>query len=489
MKAELTGQCFIGGQWQAGDLSVFGPENPGIEQTGWQGVGASSELVASAVVSARAAFNDWSLKHFKERETLCLAFAELIAARSAELAELIHIETGKPRWESKTEAATVVAKVATSIEAYQQRTGTSATAASEQTTILTHRPQGVLAVLGPYNFPAHLPNGHIVPALLAGNTIVFKPSERTPAVAEFMVRCWQDVGLPNGVLNLLQGGGETGQSLAQNDDLDGLLFTGSSHTGAALHKAFGGQPRKMLALEMGGNNPLVVEQVDSSAAAVFTILQSAFISAGQRCTCARRLILLDNEQNRELLARLVTATGELKVGFDDDCFYGPVISEAAAQGLLSAQDRLVSLGAKPLLKAERLHQHKPLLSPAIIDVTGVENLPDEEYFGPLLQVHWVEDIHHALKVANDTRFGLSAGLLSDNKAVWELFYSRINAGIVNWNKPITGASGKNPFGGTGASGNHRPSGFFAADYCANPVASVVTESLQMPTQLLPGVTV
>ena len=390
-------------------------------------------------------------------------------------------------WESKTEAAAMVGKIELSMTAYHARTGYRRDDSGPVVAQLSHKPQGVLAVLGPYNFPGHLPNGHIVPALLAGNCIVFKPSEATPATAELMVRCWQQAGLPRGVINLVQGAGDTGKALAAHPDINGLLFTGSSQTGAALHRFFGGRPDKLLALEMGGNNPLVVEQVADVNACVYHIIQSAFISAGQRCTCARRLIFVRSAYNEKILAALINAAKQMSVGFSETDFYGPVIHEAAAEMLLTAQMNLIDAGGHPLLTMAKLHEHKPLLGPGIMDVTGVENLPDEEYFGPLLQVQWVDSLEQAVVAANNTRFGLSAGLLADDARAWAYFIARINAGIVNWNRPLTGASGAAPFGGMGASGNHRPSAYYAADYCAHPVASLVADKAELPPTLSPGI--
>ncbi|WP_390518269.1 succinylglutamate-semialdehyde dehydrogenase [Halioxenophilus aromaticivorans] len=485
--SQLTGEHFINGKWQAGDDQILHPENPGLQQTGWSGVSASKNLVGQAVAAARAAFDAWAMLPFEQREVVVRNYAQALKSHSDLFAQVIHLETGKPLWESKTEAAAMVGKVELSIIAYHARTGHRRDETGPVVTQLSHKPQGVLAVLGPYNFPGHLPNGHIVPALLAGNCIVFKPSEATPATAELMLRCWQQAGLPSGVINMVQGAGDTGKALAGHSDINGLLFTGSSRTGAALHQLFGGQPEKILALEMGGNNPLVVEQVADIDACVYNILQSAFVSAGQRCTCARRLIMLRCEHNQKTLQALVEASKQMAVGFGEEDFYGPVIHEAAAEQLLTAQMNLIDAGGHPLLTMAKLHEHKPLLGPGIMDVTNVAELPDEEYFGPLLQVLWVDTLEQAVIAANKTRFGLSAGLLADDVAAWDYFSPRINAGIVNWNRPLTGASGAAPFGGMGASGNHRPSAYYAADYCAHPVASLLADKVELPPALSPGI--
>jgi succinylglutamic semialdehyde dehydrogenase len=348
----------------------------------------------------------------------------------------------------------------------------------------------VVAVFGPYNFPGHLPNGHIVPALLAGNTVIFKPSELTPRVAELTVQCWIEAGLPAGVLNLVQGARETGVALAGHPDIDGLFFTGSSRTGNLLHSQFAGHPEKILALEMGGNNPLVVDEVKDVDAAVYTIIQSAFISAGQRCTCARRLLVPLGAWGDALLERLVAVAASLRVGaFDEEPapFMGSVISLAAAEHLREAQQQLIANGAVPLLELTQPLDGAALLTPGILDVSAVAERPDEEFFGPLLQVIRYDGFDAAIAEANATRYGLAAGLLSDSRERFERFWLESRAGIVNWNKQLTGAASSAPFGGVGASGNHRPSAYYAADYCAYPVASLESEVLSLPTTLTPGV--
>ncbi|WP_290796919.1 aldehyde dehydrogenase family protein, partial [Halomonas sp.] len=167
-------------------------------------------------------------------------------------------------------------------------------------------------------------------------------------------------------------------------------------------------------------------------------------------------------------------------------FYGGLVSVAAADGLLEAQAVLEELGGSVLARMERLEEGTSLLSPGLVDVTGLV-LPDEEHFGPLLKVQRYRDWDEAIRLANDTRYGLAAGLIGGERTDWDDFLLRIRAGIVNWNRQTTGASGDAPFGGVGESGNHRPSAFYAADYCAYPVASMESDDLHLPEKLPPGV--
>jgi succinylglutamic semialdehyde dehydrogenase len=481
---------YIAGHWHVGQGEALESLNPVSQQVLWQGSGASAEQVEAAVQAARAAFPAWASRSLDERIALLEQFATTLKAHTDELARTIGEETGKPLWESATEVTSMANKVAISVQSYRERTGEKSGPLADATAVLRHKPHGVVAVFGPYNFPGHLPNGHIVPALLAGNTVVFKPSELTPKVAELTVKCWIEAGLPAGVLNLVQGARETGVALAANNGIDGLFFTGSSRTGNLLHNQFAGRPEKILALEMGGNNPLIVDQLQDVDAAVYTIIQSAFISAGQRCTCARRLLVPQGAWGDALLQRLVSVAATIKVGaFDAQPapFMGSVISLAAAEQLLQAQQLLLAKGAKALLEMTQPLAGAALLTPGIIDVTAVAERQDEEFFGPLLQVIRYADFDAAIAEANATEFGLAAGLLSDSKARYEQFWLESRAGIVNWNKQLTGAASTAPFGGVGASGNHRASAYYAADYCAYPVASLETESVSLPATLSPGV--
>ncbi|BCV47965.1 succinylglutamate-semialdehyde dehydrogenase [Shewanella algae] len=480
---------FIKGQWLAGEGQAMSSSNPANGETLWQGNAATPAQVDAAVAAAREAQFDWFMLGFDGRLQVIEAYRDQLEAHKAEIADTIAQETGKPLWETATEAGAMIGKIGLSVAAYHKRTGETENELPAGRAVLRHKPHGVVAVFGPYNFPGHLPNGHIVPALLAGNTVVFKPSELTPKVAELMLKLWEKAGLPAGVINLVQGEVETGKALASHPQLDGLFFTGSSRTGHLLHQQYAGHPGKILALEMGGNNPLIVKGISDIKAAVHEIIQSAYISSGQRCTCARRLYIEKGEQGDALIAALVAAVKAIAVGpwnAEPQPFMGSMISEAAAKGMVAAQRNLQNLGGVSLVELTHIESGTGLVSPGLIDVTEVIELPDEEYFGPLLQLVRYSSFDRAISLANDTRYGLSAGLLADSREDYDYFLARIRAGIVNWNKQITGASGAAPFGGVGASGNHRASAFYAADYCAYPVASMEADGLSLPQALSPG---
>jgi len=478
---------FIQGNWQAGKGHTFVSTNPANNEQLWQGESATAEQVEQAISSSREAFYQWADKTFEQRLAIVEKFAEVLAEHKEELATAIAQETGRLLWETRTEIGAMVGKVGISVRAFNERTGTVENPMPGAKAYIRHRPHGVVAVFGPYNFPAHLPNSHIVPALLAGNTVVFKPSELTPLVAQITMKLWKKAGLPDGVINMVQGEVETGKALASHSGIDGLFFTGSSATGHILHQQFAGQPGKILALEMGGNNPLIVKDVTDIDATVHDIIQSAFVTTGQRCTCARRLFLENNETGDAILARLVEVTKQIKSGpYDDsDAFISSLISEKAALGLVAAQQELIDLGGNVLVEMKHT-AGTGFVTPSIVEVTNVANIPDEEHFGPLLKVYRYDTFEQAIEQANATSFGLSAGLLSDSEALWQQFLSRIRAGIVNRNRPTTGANSAAPFGGIGASGNHRAGAYYAADYCAFPISSVEVEKVALPESLSPG---
>ena len=480
---------YIDGAWLAGSGRELATIDPSTGRQTWTSNESTGEDVGRAVAAARAAFEAWALTPLEERIAVATRFRDLLKEHSEALAATIAEEVGKPLWEARTEVTTMANKIDISVQSYGSRTGETANKVADGNAVLRHRPHGVFAVYGPYNFPGHLPNGHIVPALIAGNTVVFKPSEYAPRTAVKTVQLWEQAGLPKGVLNLVNGGRETGMALGRIADIDGILFTGSSQTGAALHKQFGGQPGKMLALEMGGNNPLVVWDVKDIDAAVHHTVMSAFISAGQRCTCARRLIIQDTPQAQAFLDRLVEVAAKLQVGAsnaDPQPFMGPVVSSTVAARLVQAQAEMAAKGGKVLLQMQQPDPNAGFVTAGIVDTTDAQGIPDEEWFGPLLQVIRVKDFDAALRAANATEFGLAAALLSPSEELWKRFAVRARAGIVNWNRPTTGAASSAPFGGVGKSGNHRPSAYYAADYCAYPVASIETAELEMPAKLSPG---
>ncbi len=484
----MTKNNYVNGKWTTASGPSFESHDPSRagREDGliWSGFESTQADTRAAFRAAKAAFPAWSRASLPERLEPIARFKEIATARKTEMAELIARETGKQLWDALGEAGALPAKVDISLTAYEERTGQSTRETAFGRAALQHRPHGVMAVLGPYNFPAHLPNGQILPSLIAGNTVVFKPSEQTPAAGQLLAEFYAQAGFPNGVFNLVQGARDTGAAVLSDPALDGLLFTGSAKTGAFIHKHFGGRPEIVLALEMGGNNPLITWDCADVDAAASLIAQSAFMTSGQRCTCARRLIVPMGERGEAIIAALLGFMERLTLGAWDgpSASLGPLVSPQIAAHVARAAESLERSGAKVLRRAELQGAGSAFVTPGLYDVSGID-VPDEEIFGPILTTLRAPDWDSAIAAANDTRFGLAAGLISDSPDLWEDFRARIRAGVVNFNRPTTGAASFLPFGGPGASGNHQPGAYYAADFCAWPMASQVSSALEaLPMQ-------
>ena len=454
-------------------MSRFQSIDPATGETVWEGAAAAPGEVQAAVDRARAAFPDWADRPRQHRIDAVKRYQAVLKARAPQIAEAISRETGKALWETQTELQAMAGKVDISIRAYDERTGERTAETAFGHAVLRHRPHGVAAVLGPFNFPGHLPNGHIVPALLAGDTVVFKPSEEAPLTGQLMAEAFAEADMPEGVFNVVQGSRETGAALL-DAGIDALMFTGSGAAGAHFRRKFADDPHVILALELGGNNPLVVWDAADAEAVAGIVVQSAFITTGQRCSCARRLIVPEGPEGDAIVEAVAALSDRLTFApwnSSPEPYAGPLISQRAAEAALKALQERIDAGAR-VIRASGPIGNLPgaFVRPAIIDVTGVA-VPDEEMFAPFLSVTRVGSFDAAVAEANATRYGLSAGLVSDDPAHWQALVRRIRAGVVNFNRPTTGAAGDMPFGGLGASGNHRPSAYYAADYCAYPVAS------------------
>ncbi|WP_343061262.1 succinylglutamate-semialdehyde dehydrogenase [Novosphingobium flavum] len=437
-------------------------------------VGDVDELVERA----RRAWGTWAAQSLANRIELCRRFVNELRKEQDSFAELIAQECGKPLWEARSEVEAVLARVEISVRSYAERTAQRRLDnAMQGSTALRHKPHGVMAVIGPATFAAHLPAGHIIPALIAGNAVIFKPSEKAPATGEFLVRCMHRAGIPANALQLLVGGPAIGQELVAHDGVDGILFTGSALNGIAINRKLATNPAKIVALELGGNNPIVVWDTPKIQDAATLVVQSAFATSGQRCTSARRLIVRSSLYDA-VVGEVKALADRIVVGapFDDpQPFMGPVIDNGAAEGLTESFVYLLSHGGRPIKHMVRLDRERPFLTPSIIDTTAMAERPDVELFGPLLQVIRVDDFDEAIAEANATRFGLVAALIGGAPQDYNRFWANVRAGVVNWNQTTNAATAGAPFGGIGLSGNHRPGAFYTADACAYPVASTELE--------------
>ncbi|HMY17691.1 MAG TPA: aldehyde dehydrogenase family protein [Polyangium sp.] len=451
-----------------------------------------------AVDAATRAQVRWARLSEAQRFAALVRFRDLCRSRAADMAQLIARETGKTLWDARAEADLLAAKVDITLDASEHGglrrvAGFEMSLGATRTGRTVFRPHGVMAVLGPYNFPAHLPNGHIIPALALGNAVVFKPSDKAPMVGQTLGAWLQEAlgaeGAPEGVVNVVHGGADVATRLVTHPGTNGVLFTGSWPVGRRIMELCLDEPGRILALEMGGNSPtLVMPDADLRQAAI-EVVRSAFVSTGQRCTCTRRLVV-HRDIAEKFVRAIVAMTSRLTIGdpFDQpEPFMGPIITEEARRSVIDAQSRFAAQGARVLLEARRIETDAGgfYLSPGIVqvdrfalDAKGAGS--DIEVFGPLLRISIAESFDDALLQVNATRFGLAASIFTKNAETMNRFFDETRAGCINVNTGTAGASSKLPFGGLGLSGNHRPAGAHSLDYCAYPVAGMVESSNAAP---------
>lgn len=486
----IQGQNLIGGAWIPipGDaISSTMPAHP--DQVVWSG-SSSVDAVHQAIDAARAALPSWSATSIEKRVAVLHKFQDIAKSRASELGALISTETGKALWESQAEANLIASKVDITLEEGEwtgrHRVSDFEFGLNDTKRARCHfRPHGVMAVVGPFNFPAHLPNGHIVPALLTGNTIVFKPSDKSPAVGQLLTEMFHEAleseGAPKGVINLVHGAIDESIALCGSPDVDGVLFTGSWGAGRAITEANLDQPGKIIALEMGGNNPAIIMPDADLYQAVVEVTRCAFNTTGQRCTSTRRLIV-HRDVAEKVIPAIIKSASNLIIGDPDAAepvFMGPIISEDALDSVLKFQERVAQNCGRVLMESTRMPDREGwFITPGVIEVEkftlGSDDAGcDEEVFGPLLRISVVDSFDEALKQANATRYGLSASIFTADESLQERFLNECRAGCRNINCGTAGASSKLPFGGLGVSGNHRPAGAFALDYTAYPVASMI----------------
>lgn len=466
----------------------------------WQGSPVLAH-VDEAVAAARSALPVWSQWPIERRIAVLRRYQSIVTARKQELGELICDETGKALWDSLAEAGILAGKVDITLEdsefsGFHRVKPYGFEISPSRQGHCHYRPHGVMAVIGPYNFPMHLPNGHIVPALLMGNTIVLKPSEKAPATGQALVEMFHEAleaeNAPPGVVNLVQGAAETAVRLTSHAGIDGILFTGSWPVGRKILEANLDRPGRIVALELGGSNPTVIMPDAHLEQAAIEVVRASFVTTGQRCTCTRRLVVHEQVAGRFVRA-VAEAAKRLVVGdprSEKPVFMGPLISEDARRAVLAFQDALISTGGEAILRCEPRSTDGSadgfFITPGIVRVDrfradeASDPGCDREVFGPLLRFCTVRSLDEAIEQANATRYGLAASIFTADPAAQRRFIAEARAGCVNVNTGTAGASSKLPFGGLGLSGNHRPAGSVSLDYCAYPVASMLESSDAAP---------
>ncbi|MCG8591347.1 MAG: aldehyde dehydrogenase family protein, partial [Proteobacteria bacterium] len=425
----------------------------------------------------------WRDTAVAERAAHLRRFARAMEADRERLATVIAREIGKPLWEARTEVGAMIGKVDITLgQGLDEIAEREFSLPGDQVARWRHHARGVAAVLGPFNFPGHLVNGHVVPALATGNTVVIKPSERAPAVGQLYAELADRAGFPPGVFNLVQGDGHSGGTLAAHPGVDAVLFTGSYAVGRSILAATLDQPHKLVALEMGGKNAVVVCDDADVDAAASAIAFGACATAGQRCSATSRVFALPGVAEH-LTERLAFLFRELAVGdpFDEAVFMGPLISAAArarhAQVLEWARaegaERLVDGG--PVEGPHAGHYVRPSLH-RVPALRADSRYQTEEHFVPDVHVLAVDSLEEGIAALNATEYGLVGSVFSRTRETFEAVARESRLGLLNWNASTVGANSKLPFGGMKQSGNDRPAGVTSTLYCTVPVASVEVEA-------------
>ena len=481
---------YIGGIWETppGDLPSSVRHNPARREQQLYTLRWDTTIVAQAAAAAREAQRGWERLGFDGRLPYLERLAAIFTTRREELARAIALEAGKPLWEARGEAGALAAKIgvmATEGAAFTRPVHPDGLAGGSW----NYRALGVLAVLGPFNFPLHLPNGHIVPALLSGNTVIVKPSELTSGAMSLYFRCLEEAGFPPGVVNLVHGGGELGAALVASRDIDGVLFTGSWETGLRIRRATIDHPGKLLALEMGGKNTSIVCDDANLEQAVHEIAQAAYLTTGQRCSATSRVVVHHSVADAFTEA-FVALSARVTCGdpLTEDAFMGPLVDERAYQKFLSAQQDDEGGKLQPLLVGGSARDDLDgcFVKPAVwrareLDPHGSHQ--SDEIFGPDVVIYTARSDEEAARIANATEYGLAMSVFTADEDRFGDFVYDLRAGIVNQNRSTCGASSRLPFGGVKKSGNNRPAAILAGLYCTYPQAYLQNEAAWDASQL------
>lgn len=436
------------------------------------------------IESSVQGFETWRKLSFEERITFLKKYQEVVRRRKDDFAMALALEVGKPLWEAKTEAASIDGKVSVTItDSYERiKTKTIKEVMPKIDGHTIHKPLGPALVIGPFNFPCHLANGQILAALLAGNSIIFKPSEKTIYSAQLMIECFHEAGFPAGVVNFINGTGHTSSALTADKRIKGIYFTGSRNVGLRILDNTYRDLNKLVALELGGKNATILHHDIDMDHALPELLRSAFLTTGQRCT-STSMILIHKKIEKEFIAKFKELTERIRVGHPlstPDAFMGPLIDEHAEKLYFDFCEQAKRDGATEIVPAKKLdvghegyyvspsvfYLEKPDLSSKIIQ---------DEIFGPNCFFIPYEDINEAITIANSTEYGLAASIFTQDKAIYELVLRDMDAGLINLNRSTVGATARLPFGGLKNSGNHRPAAVSMIDHCVGTVASLETQ--------------
>lgn len=471
---------FINGKWRMpskimGSIEVVSPAN-----IDWRlpDLGLTKEYSEDAVHFAKEAQAKWKARSLEERISYLNRFRDELEKRQERIATLISLEVGKPYDEALGEAKVLLAKIDVTIEEGLKLIQTKNIDLGEGSKGEVHwRPKGVLVVVGPFNFPVHLSHGHIVPALLAGNACILKPTGKAPYCAQAYMEAYEAAGFPDAVLQMLHGSGDVVTDVIRHPDTNGCLATCSFEVGTHIQRQLAHNPEKVVCLEMGGKNAAIIWEHSDVDALVSDLIHSCFLTTGQRCTALSR-IYVKRELMDELVAKFHLAAKELSINqpfaTDPKPFYGPIINEEAQKRFLKYSDMAKKEGATSIMRPKRLQgsvragDHELpegfYVSPSInvVEKWNRESYyQNHEIFGPDTFFCPIDSIDEGIEATNSNKYGLSFAFYGSQEKDFDYVADNVEVGLAYWNRPTVGASGKLPFGGWKQSGNHHPAGLFA----------------------------
>ncbi len=454
-----------------------------LKRTLWT-AGSFHSHVDGVIESAQKGFETWRKLSFDERIGYLKKYQEAVRAKKNDIAMALALEVGKPLWEALTEAAALDSKVTVTItDSYERiRQETIKDVMPKIDGHVVYKPLGPCFVIGPFNFPCHLANGQILSALLAGNSVIFKPSEKTIYSAQLMMECFDSAGFPPGVINFINGTGHTASQITGDKRIKGVFFTGSRGVGLKILESTYKDLGKLVALELGGKNSTIIHHDTNISHALPELLRASFLTSGQRCT-STSMILVHRKIEQEFISQFKAVTERIRVGHPilstPEAFMGPLIDEHAQNLYFDFCEAGKREGAEEIVAAKKLDvgYEGYYVSPSI-HYANKPNLKgkfiQEEIFGPNCFFVPYDDIDEAIHIANCTDYGLAASVFTRDNSIYQKCLQDIDAGLINLNRSTVGATARLPFGGTKNSGNHHPAAVSMIDHCVNSVASLET---------------
>ncbi len=438
--------------------------------------------VDKVIESANFGFKYWKRLSQQERNIYLKKYQDEVLKRKDEIAEAISYEMGKPLWESKTEVASVITKINVTIEDSLPRIQNKhfENIMPKTNGHIYFKPLGPSLIIGPFNFPCHLANGQILSALVAGNSIIFKPSEKTCYSAQLLIECFKAAGFPEGVINLIQGDGEVARRLLKEKTIKGVFFTGSKEVGKKILDITHYDLSKLVSLELGGKNTTILHYDANFDHALQELLKSCFLTTGQRCT-STSIVAIHRSIHEKFIDKFHDMAKKIiidhPVEYTKEPFMGPLVDQAAVDAYLLFMGMAKREGIQEIMRGKHLEKAKKgyYVTPSIHLSEKWNNdshFLHSEIFGPNVTFIPYDTIDEAIKIANATEYGLAAAVFSKDPQIFQLCVEEIDSGLINFNRSTVGASAKLPFGGVKNSGNYRPAALTTVDACVYQMASL-----------------